>query len=118
MMLAAGKLRHRVRIERFESPGTDSNGDTLPSVWVTVADNVAAGIDPLSARELMQAQAMQSAVNTKLTLRYRTGLNAAMRIVHTNRGGTTIYNIAGVIPDNRSGLEWLTLPVTNGISEG
>lgn len=114
--LSAGRLRHRVRLDS-RITALDSNGDTVSS-WEVFANNVAAEIAPLSARETLRAQAMQSSVVGNMTLRYRTGLNAAMRVVHTNRGGTTYYNIAGVIPDNLSGEEWLTLPVSYGQSDG
>ena len=37
-----------------------------------------------------------------------------MRVVH----GGKVYNIHGVLPDMRSGLEYLTLPVSEGVSDG
>jgi SPP1 family predicted phage head-tail adaptor len=114
MTLAAGKLRHRVRIERYEAGAVDSNGDTLPAAWVTVADNVAAAVEPLSAREYAQSQAIQSKITTRITIRRRDGLDASMRIVH----GSTIYNPEGFIPDKDSMREYLTVPCSQGVNNG
>lgn len=112
--LPAGKLRHRVRIERWQAGEVDTNGDTLPGQWVVVADNVAAAVEPLSVREAMQAQAMQSRVTTRITIRHRGGLDASMRILH----GSTIYNPEGFVPDKDSLLEYLTIPCGSGLNDG
>ena len=106
MSLQAGKLRHRVTIEDYVTVA-DSNGDTV-SYWSEVAVGVAAAIEPLSAREFMQAQAMQSNVTARITLRYRAGIKATMRIVH----GADMYEISGALPDKDSGREYLTVPVS------
>lgn len=82
--------------------------------WVTHADRVPADVSPLSAREFLAAQQVQSQVVARITIRYQPGLDANMRIRH----GDAIYNIAGVIPDPRSGTEWLTLPVSTGVNAG
>lgn len=108
MTQAAGKLNHRIRLE---SIGTtqDANGDTVEfwndegSCWAEVA--------PLSAREFFSAAAMQSKVVARVTIRYRSDIQANWRIQFRNR----YYNIEGVLPDTVSGLEYLTLPVSYGI---
>jgi SPP1 family predicted phage head-tail adaptor len=106
MTLAAGKLRHRVRIEEIVTD-QDSNGDIVQT-WQTYADNVAAAVEPLSARELVQAQAMQSEVSARITIRWLSGVKATMRIVY----GSAIYRIHGALGDRDSGREYLTLPVS------
>lgn len=125
MTLRGGKLRHRVRIDELV-PVEDSNGDptqdpatgALIQEWVTVA-TVWAAIEPLSARELIQSAAMQSAVSARLVIRYRAGLHAAMRFVHVVNGADgTIYNPAGMLADKESGLEYLTIPVSAGVNNG
>jgi SPP1 family predicted phage head-tail adaptor len=65
-------------------------------------------VEPLSARELIQAQAMQSEVSARITIRWLSGVKATMRIVH----GSAIYRIHGVLGDRDSGREYLTLPVS------
>lgn len=109
--VAAGKLRHRVRIERqvtvLDSFGQQSTGWTLvAAVW--------AAVEPLSAREMIAASQVQSSVTARITIRYRADLLASDRIVF--RGKT--YNIAGVLPDAESGLEHITLPVSEGTDAG
>ena len=37
-----------------------------------------------------------------------------MRILHRGK----IYNIEGVLPDDESGLQWLTLPYSEGVKDG
>jgi SPP1 family predicted phage head-tail adaptor len=88
----------------------------MVTTWTTVTgwDSVPAAIEPLSAREFIAAQAVQSAVTARITLRYRAGLDASMRIVHNG----TIYNIAGVLADPDSGLEYVTIPVSTGVNNG
>lgn len=109
MSLKAGKLRHVVSIEEND-PIVDSSGEKIEN-WVAVFPRVYASIEPLSARELFAAGAEQSEVVARITIRFRTGLNHAMRIVHRGQ----CYNIQGLQPDNESGLEWLTIPVSMGL---
>lgn len=112
MSLAAGRLRHRIRIER-PVEGRDANGLRTGPSWALVAP-VWAEIKPLSARDFVAAQAAGSKVVARITLRARDDVDATMRVVH----GQTIYSIAGVLPDPDSGREFMTLPVTAGVSRG
>ena len=124
MSLEAGRLRHRVRIEQLESL-LDSNGDVLQDPvtgaisrdWVEVA-TVWAAIEPLSAREFIQSQATQSQITARMVIRFLDGLNAAMRLVHVRRDmADVIYNPHGFLADKESGLEYLTIPVSTGVSD-
>lgn len=121
MSLEPGKLRHRIRIDEYVDV-IDSAGDPLRGPqgeflkeWVEVA-TVCAAIEPLSAREFVQSQAMQSQVTARIIMRHRSGLDAAMRIVHLATG--KIYNPAAFLTDKESGLEYLTVPVSEGVNEG
>lgn len=112
--MRAGRLRHRVAIEqRVETPDTD--GDLITS-WTLIADEVPAEIVPLSARELMAAQATQSEVSVRITIRWRAGLKANMRVRRLDDG--RVYNVAGIVEDNCSGREWITLPCSEGVNDG
>lgn len=113
MSIAAGRLRHRVTIEQKVITRDPDTGAPI-TTWQPFATDIAAEVVPLSAKEFIAAQAMQSQVSARITLRYRPGLLAAMRI--TFRG--QVYNIAGVLPDNVSGLEYITLPVSQGTNDG
>lgn len=113
MALKAGRLRHRVDIQARQDVQDPNTGDVTPA-WVTVWPNVPAAIEPLSAREFIAAQAVQSQVVARITMRYRQGLDASMRILHKS----TVYNIAGLLPDKDSGLEYFTVPVSAGVNNG
>jgi len=115
--LSAGRLRHRVTIQQ-KVEVQDTFGE-MNVEWQNFASNVPAEIAPLSAREFIAAKAVQATVSTKITIRYRTGILANMRVVHVAKGGeTTIYNIAKPIRDNKTGLGWLTLLATDGVNDG
>lgn len=111
MPLSAGKLRHRVTIQSPVYTQDDATGEAVPR-WVDVWTRLPADIEPLSARELIAAQAQDSAVSARITLRYRAGLCADMRVIH----GNDVYDLAGVIPDKISGREYVTIPATKGLS--
>lgn len=102
--MRAGKLRHRVTLQRKEQTQNPQTGAML-TTWVPVA-TVWAAFEPLSAREFIAAQAVQSDVSVRVTVRYRPGVTPAMRLIH--RGKT--YNIVGVLEDKDSGREYMTLP--------
>lgn len=113
MSLAAGRLRHRIDIQqpvRAQDPESGSSTVTWVNQWASVP----AAIEPLSAREFIAAQAEQSQITGKIIVRHVEGITAKHRIVH----GERIYNIHGVLADPESGLEYLTLPVSEGVNEG
>lgn len=113
MALAAGRLRHRIRIERPVRTRDPVTGESKRE-WELVSNSVPAAIEPLSAREFIAAQSMQSAVTARITIRRRPDIDATMRIVHRGQ----IYNIHGVLADPDSGLEYQTLPVSEGVNDG
>ena len=125
MSLEAGRLRHRVRIERLDDL-RDSHGDVIQdadtgattSVWSEVA-TVWAAIEPLSAREFIQSAAVQSAVTARIVIRHRDDVDASMRLIHERVGrANVVYNIHGALADKESGIEYLTLLVSAGVGDG
>ena len=110
--MRAGKLRHRVTIQRPDYTQDPVTGEMTPS-WVEFAKTWAS-IEPLSVREFIAAAATQSKVSARIVIRYRTGIDATMRILHRDK----IYNIEGALPDKVSGLEYLTLPCSEGVNDG
>lgn len=106
------RLRHRVDIEAF-SVTQDSETGAMTESWVAIAEGVAAEIVPVSGREFVAGAAIQSLVNTRITIRYDAAVAAGMRIVH----GSTIYNIRAVLPDP-SLRHHLTLMCQAGSNEG
>lgn len=111
MAIAAGRLRHKVLIQY---PLTTQNPSTgaMEIVWTDVA-SVWASVEPASVREFIAAGAEQSEVSGKVITRKRDDVNATMRIVF--RG--LVYQILGVLPDPVSGLEYMTLPVGEGVRD-
>jgi len=112
-MLESGKLRHRVDIEQPAYIQDDQTGE-MKLTWTAFAQSIPASIEPLSAREFIQAAAVQSSVTGRIVIRHLPGITAAMRVNHSGR----LYNIHGVLPDKVSGIEYLTLPVSEGVSDG
>lgn len=111
MSLAAGRLRHWVTVQSpfyIQDPVT---GDQVPA-WIDFL-TVWAAIEPLSAREFIASQAVQSKVTARITMRKRDDINATCRIVHNGK----FYNIEGVLADPDSGLEYMTLPVSEGVQD-
>jgi len=110
--MRAGDLRHTVEIQKPVRT-QDQNTGEVTTTWSRVAV-VAAHVEPFSVRDFMQSQADQSELSARIKVRYRTGITADMRILFRGQ----VYNIAGVQPDNRSGLDYLTIPVTQGVNDG
>lgn len=113
--MEAGKLRHRVAIQQ-KVPTQDPDSGEIINTWATVPgwDKVPAAIEPVSAKEFVAGQQVQSQVTTRITIRARPGVLPTMRILH----GAKIYNIEGILPDRDSGLDYFTLPVSEGVSDG
>jgi len=111
MSLDAGLLRHRLQFQSLQSY-LDTAGDTVEA-WVTDFE-CWGSVEPLSAREFVASQAVQSQVTARVVVRYRNDVSPTQRIVFRGR----FYNIAGMLPDKDSGLEYLTIPVSEGVNPG
>jgi SPP1 family predicted phage head-tail adaptor len=120
MSIAAGRLRHRVTIQAL-TPVYDSDGDVIQDqntgevlrVWTTLGE-VWAAVEPISGREFIQSAETQSQITTRITIRRQDfTVTAAMRALH----GVKVYNIHGVLADKDSGLEYQTLPCSEGVSD-
>lgn len=110
--MRSGKLRHRVALQKPARTRDPLTGGWVDG-WADVAP-VWASIEPLSAREFIAAQASQSEVTARIVIRHRPDVTAAMRILYRGK----VYNIHGVLADPKSGLEYLTLPVSEGVNDG
>ena len=110
--MRAGKLRHRVSLQRPEQ-AQDAGTGAVTTTWREVA-RVWASIESLSVREFIAAQSGVSEVTARITIRHQPGIHAGMRIVH----GGALYNIHGALPDPKSGREYLTLAVSLGVDDG
>jgi SPP1 family predicted phage head-tail adaptor len=109
--MQSGKLRHRVQIQSRTQTQDQSTGEIVDS-WSTVA-TVYASIETLSVRDFIAAKATQTEITARIKMRARS-INVNQRIVHK----TTIYDVQGVLPDNDSGSEYITIAVNAGVNNG
>lgn len=110
-MIQAGRLRHRVEIQYPQETQNSSDG-SMTTTWSKLA-TVWAAIEPVSARDLVAAQVEDSKVTTRITIRYRPDIFAYMRIYHAAKN--QYYNIHGILSDKESGLEYITMPCSEGV---
>ncbi len=111
----AQRLRHRIDIEEqvteFDSDGV--RVDTWVSIRASEEALIPAEVMPVSGREFTAANGPQAGVTARITLRYRAGLDPAMRVLHDG----DIYNIKAILPDS-TGRKYLSLMAEAGVNEG
>lgn len=108
MSQAAGKLNHWILLESLETTN-DSNGDAVEE-WISQGGTWAEFV-PSSAREFVSASAMQSKVIGRFTIRSHPTIQPTWRILFRQK----YYNVEGVLSDPVTGLEYMTLPVSEHI---
>ena len=113
--MQAGTLRKRITFQTRDAT-VDSYGQQA-TTW-SDAFTAWASIEPLSGRELFAAQAVQSEVSHKITVRYRAELAnpvaaAAMRVSYGGR----IFNIHGALDINER-RRLVELPASEGPTNG
>ena len=90
-MSLAQRLNKRVLIQR-RTTTQDGAGQPVES-WANVVTSgdgkVWAEVADLSGREYLAADAEQAQTQTKITIRYRAGIESSMRVLH----GATVYAI-------------------------
>jgi SPP1 family predicted phage head-tail adaptor len=99
--MESGKLRYLVAIE--QKTGARDGFGADQELWSTVAQ-VYAGFDTLSGQELFAAQKINADVTHKITIRYRSGILAQMRVnwTDTREGRNRIFDILSATdPDQR-----------------
>lgn len=80
--MKAGDLRHRITIQE-NRPVKDAEGIVQDS-WVDLITAWAA-IKPLSGRELLAAQAVQSETTGTVQIRYQAGIKPSQRVIFGSR---------------------------------
>lgn len=111
MSLEAGKLRNIVKVQK--KTGYQTSDGSMSYSWVDVYGKIYADINPVSASEFLASAAEKMKVQAKITIRYKKDINDKMRVVH----GDKIYYINGILQDNDSGIEYLTLMCSNNIED-
>jgi len=116
--LSAGKLRHRVDIQVYSENQDPVTGAVQP-VWTDIHYDVPCSIEPLSVKDMMQSQALQSDVSVRVSFRYLNNLTDSMRLV--GRCGChhgQVFNPAGYFEDITSGRSYITAPCSRGVNDG
>lgn len=121
--MRAGKLRYQVDIQQQSTArtGTGAQQNTF-ALFATVR----AAFEPLSGREAFIAQKIDASLDTKITIRYLSGILPHMRISWDDlRGGRTrIYDIGAVLDTNERHHEMtlaakeLDIPASAGVVSG
>lgn len=93
--MRAGQLRHRVTIQA-QTTTQDEYGQPVQT-WSDVA-TVWASVEDLSGREFFAAQQIAAEVTTRVTIRYRAGIEPDMRVI---AGGRTLDIRSVQDPDGR-----------------
>ncbi|PUA17267.1 phage head closure protein [Glaciimonas sp. PCH181] len=113
--MRAGDLLHRITLQQ-RSTAADSLGQQA-TTWSDLF-TIWAYIESLTARELLAAQAVQSEVNHRITVRYRAEFAnpisvAAMRAIYKGR----YFNISGALNlDERN--RTIELLASEGLNNG
>jgi SPP1 family predicted phage head-tail adaptor len=83
--MEAGRLRHRVTVQRAVDVTTDSGA--VETRYVDLFDTWAEVL-PLTPREQMAAAQVQSDITAKIRIRYRPGLDARCRVTWRREAGS------------------------------
>lgn len=97
----AGTLRNRITIQR-QAQAQDAGGQPIDA-WTDVV-TVWADIRSPTGLGAIRADAQASVVKTSVRIRWRTDIEAGMRVVH----GVAVYDIGAVLPDH-AGREFVDL---------
>lgn len=112
MKLQAGRLRHRFQIQENQ-PSRDPGSGAVVRAWVNIGQ-VWGAFEPLSARDFFAAATAQTKVSARAVIRYKEHVKEKMRLLH----GDKAYMIQGALPDKESGREYLTLLLSEDLSDG
>lgn len=93
-MTTAGQLRDPIYIQR-KTGGKDAWGTPLPEAWENItARSIWANVRHQSGSGAIKADADVSVVRASVRIRWRTGVDAGMRVVHAGAN----YDIEAVLP--------------------
>ena len=113
--MQSGKLPHRITIEYEIEGEQDQVTGHVPIIWAEFT-KVWGKLEALSTKDQLQAQAINSTMTAWCRIRYSTKasqIDSTMRVLFRGK----YWKIYGdPIPDNQSGLEWLTLNLAEGES--
>ena len=96
--MRVGRLRHRVELQE----ATETRGDygDVTREWSTIATRWA-GIEPMSGREIMQADQVNAKLSHRVRMRYDADVTPAKRL----KFGSRIFDISSVINRDEKNAE-------------
>ncbi|NNH36561.1 phage head closure protein [Acinetobacter sp. NIPH 2377] len=113
--MQSGKLPHRITIEHETEGDQDQVTGYVPIIW-TEFTKVWGKHEALSTKDQLQAQSINSNMKARCRIRHSSKaiqVNSTMRVLFRGK----YWKIDGdPISDNQSGLEWLTLNLSEGES--
>ena len=109
--MQSGKLRKRLIIQQRSS--TQDQYNQPLTTWSDVA-TVWGSIQPLTGRELIAGQAVNSEISHLVEIRYMPGITAAMRISYNGR----FFNITSPPINENERNRMITLMCSEGLNEG
>lgn len=107
-MPTIGEMRHRVTIEQKTRGASDGAGGSVSETWSTFAE-CWAKIEPKAGREMIAADQAVHRVTHVITIRSRTGVNIAQRVIYQSRT-LAILGIREMLENGR----WLELTCEEG----
>lgn len=111
--MRAGRLRHRVTIQQLVAGSPQQKPTGEPDVQWTDVATVWADVRPLHAKTLFLAQQVASRVDTEIEIRYRAGINAAMRVTFESE----VFDVQGVVDPDKRHIRLLLL-CASGLNQG
>lgn len=112
MRMSASKFRHRIKIQSVTMVRDTTSGDYTP-VYATFADRVPCAWEPLSVSEFISANSKQSEIKARCVIRYMPNLKPDMRILFEG----VYYDPQGFLTDKDSGRDYITIPVSQSLSQ-
>jgi len=112
------RFRHAVNIEELTITQDEDTGAEVES-WAVLRPAVWCDIEPLSVKDYLQSKTDQSEISVRIVIRHIVDISASMRLVgvcgcHSGK----IYNPGGILEDMNSGVEYITIPCSQGVNNG
>jgi SPP1 family predicted phage head-tail adaptor len=108
--MRSGRLRHRLILQQRDNDTRNAYGESVPG-WTTTA-TVWGAIEPLSGKEYLAQQQIQSEVSVRIVMRYYAGVDPTWRI----KNDGLYYDIISVIDHDLRG-RMMTLMCREGVSD-
>lgn len=111
--MQAGRLRHRIALQRYSEGERDENGFPIPGSagWATES-SMWGSVEGINGREFVAASAEQAAVTWRITVRHSDAITPDKRLLCDGR----VFNIKAILPDNDKGR--MTIMAETGVNQG